>query len=806
MASSKLTAAFCCALAIGVAPSVNADSWNDRSDKDRDRSYERYDYHWWSDSHWHDFDWSSHTYRRSSSFNRIATLPNYLNNADRASETVSEIVSASEDGMTIVYTDGTLEAVGFIDIKRPWAPEHSGTVDVGGEPTSVAVLGYTYALVGVNTSASFTSPAGHLAVIDMETRQIVAEIDLGGQPDSLAISRDRRFAAVVIENERDEDIVVEGVGGGLPQAPAGYLAIVDLHGQPGEWTVRTADLTGLAAYGTADPEPEFVDINRKNQAVVTLQENNHVAIVDLESAAVVSHFDAGTVDLTDIDVTEEDVISLDGSLDDVPREPDAVAWVPFGRHRSLIATANEGDLFGGSRGFTLFEEDGTVVYDSGNEYEHLAVRIGHYPEGRSENKGSEPESIEYGRFDGNDYLFVGSERGSFVAVYKLNYFGMPEFQQVLPGPLGPEGLLAIPERNLLIVSGEEDDPEFGVRSAVMIYRLSDGRASYPQIQSANDAQGKPIPWSALSGMVEKPGRRHELLAVWDSFYAQSAILTIDVSKSPAVITESLAIDGGTGNFDPEGIDVAPDGTYWIASEGNASGSRPNRLLQVDAHGSVIAEVGLPAQIEACRAASANTGSLGAGFEGVAVLNRSSWSWRKRDEDYVLLIAQQRGWDYTTPECEDLDDDWLGLRADGEPMATRIWIYDPKNGTWDHIAYELADEPENAAWVGLSEITKVPGGYVILERDNRTGDFAALKTLVNFSGYAAKDGLIEASEKRVYDMLPDLLETNGWITDKPEGVAVTRDGSVFVVTDNDGVDDWSGETWFLRLGNFWNLFW
>jgi hypothetical protein len=640
----------------------------------------------------------------------------------------------------------------------------------------------------------------------MATGQITATIDLGGQPDSLAISHDKRFAAVVIENERDEDILVEDIEGGLPQAPAGYLAIVDLHGQPGEWTVRTADLTGLAAYGAADPEPEFVDINRKNQAVVTLQENNHVAIVDLESAAVVSHFDAGTVDLTDIDVAEEDVISLDGALADVPREPDAVAWVPFGRYRSLIATANEGDLFGGSRGFTLFEEDGTVVYDSGNDYEHLAVRIGHYPEGRSENKGSEPEAIEYGRFDGKDYLFVGSERGSFVAVYRLNYFGMPEFMQVLPGPLGPEGLLAIPERNLLVVSGEEDDPEFGVRSAVMIYRLSDRLPSYPQIQSANDAQGKPIPWSALSGLVEKPGRRHELLAVWDSFYAQSAILTIDVSKSPAVITESLAIDGGTGNFDPEGIDVAPDGTYWIASEGNASGSRPNRLLQVDVHGSVIAEVGLPAQIEACRAASANTGSLGAGFEGVAVLSRSSWSWRKRDKDYVLLVAQQRGWDYTTPECEDLDDDWLGLRADGEPMATRIWIYDPKNGTWDHIAYELADEPENAAWVGLSEITKVPGGYVILERDNRTGDFAALKTLVNFSGYAAKDGLVEASEKRVYDMLPDLLETNGWITDKPEGVAVTRDGSVFVVTDNDGVDDWSGETWFLRLGNFWNLFW
>jgi hypothetical protein len=32
-----------------------------------------------------------------------------------------------------------------------------------------------------------------------------------------------------------------------------------------------------------------------------------------------------------------------------------------------------------------------------------------------------------------------------------------------------------------------------------------------------------------------------------------------------------------------------------------------------------------------------------------------------------------------------------------------------------------------------------------------------------------------------------------------------DDRLFVVTDNDGVDGWSGETWFLRLGRYWQLF-
>jgi hypothetical protein len=43
-------------------------------------------------------------------------------------------------------------------------------------------------------------------------------------------------------------------------------------------------------------------------------------------------------------------------------------------------------------------------------------------------------------------------------------------------------------------------------------------------------------------------------------------------------------------------------------------------------------------------------------------------------------------------------------------------------------------------------------------------------------------------------------TNGYIIDKVEGFTIDRNGDIFVATDNDGVDDSSGETLFLRLGN------
>jgi hypothetical protein len=735
------------------------------------------------------------------SFERIASFPVFENNADPTTETVAEIVDATEDGRTLVYTDALQGVVGFVDIRRPDRPRPGGTVDVGGSPTSVAVTS-RYALVGVDTSPSFTAPAGHLAVIDLRTHAIVATVDLGGQPDSVKLSPDGRYLAVVMENQRDEDVTVDGVEGGLPQAPPGLLKVVDLRGRgPSAWTVRDVDLTGLSEYAPDDPEPEFVDVDGRNRAVVTLQENNHIAVVDLVRARVVADFPAGSVDLEGVDTEEDGLIDLSGSLADVPREPDGVTWLPDGS----LATANEGDLFGGSRGFTFFSTGGDVTFDSGNSVEHLAVRYGHYPESRSDAKGTEPEGIDHARFGDDDLLFVGSERGNFIAVYDLVSAGRggrhggrgpltPEFSQLLPTGMGPEGMVAIPDRDLLVVTSETDDPPTGVRTVISIYQRVGGEGSIPQVVSVDGPDGTPIPWSALSALAPDPRDPDTLHAVWDSYYAESRIVTLDVGDRPAVMRASLPITGGSGGYDPEGLALAPDGTWWVASEGNASGSVPNQLLQVDASGAVLAEIGLPAEVIACRAASANRGSLGAGFEGVTVVPAAGGG-------YTLAVAQQRGWDYTTPGCEDLDDDPTGANA-GEPGSTRVWTYDPATGAWGHVPYELQPVPPNAAWVGLSEIVALrDGSFGLIERDNLTGDFSQIKWLTQVD----LSGPVTRGDKRTFDLLPVMRAGDGWITDKPEGFTVAADGTAWVVTDNDGVEDWTGETQLLDLGPVRRLF-
>ena len=134
---------------------------------------------------------------------------------------------------------------------------------------------------------------------------------------------------------------------------------------------------------------EFVSINSNNIAAVTLQENNAIVVVDLATASVMTSFDAGSVNLHKIDNIEDGIINQTATIDAVPREADGLTWIDTDH----IVTADEGDMNGGSRGFTIYHHSGNVVYSSGNAAEQLVARIGHYLDERSENKGNEPENV-----------------------------------------------------------------------------------------------------------------------------------------------------------------------------------------------------------------------------------------------------------------------------------------------------------------------------------------------------------------------------------------------------------------------------
>ena len=555
-------------------------------------------------------------------FNRIATFPvvaNLPSDRDAAMPTVSEIVAATEDGMTLIYTDSPQAAVGLVDITDPAAPAAAGFIPLDGEPTSVTVLGGN-AFVAVVTSEDKAHPSGQLAVIDLAAKSVASTCELGGQPDSVALSPDHGVLAVVIENERDED-VDDGV---IPQLPSGSLILFDVSdGNIDCGAMRNVDLDGIAEIVPEDAEPEYVDINAAGLAVVTLQENNHIAIVDVASGEVVRHFSAGAVDLEGIDTNDDGVIRPDSPQAGRLREPDAVQWVDENR----FATANEGDYEGGSRSFSIFDAEGSVLYDSGASLDHLAMRLGHYPDGRSDAKGVEPEGLEVATFGDERLIFVGMERASIVAVYR-DTGGEPEYLQTLPGGIGPEGLLAIPSRNLFVAANETDLVEDGgARATVMIYERQEGAPAYPTILAA---EGQSIGWGALSGIAADLQTAGRLYAVTDSAYSEAQILTIDATKRPAEIVSAMTVmENGAAmpELDLEGIAVRPDGGFWLASEGAPDDGMLNRLIRVSADGAVEEVIPLPDSLTAEATAS--------GLEGVAVTGSG--------DTETVWLAQQRPW-------------------------------------------------------------------------------------------------------------------------------------------------------------------
>ncbi|MGE4328892.1 esterase-like activity of phytase family protein [Diaphorobacter sp.] len=732
-------------------------------------------------------------------FNRTATFAvcaQVGSSCEDSTPTAAEIVAASEDGMTLVYTNSLKGEVGFVDIVDPAAPKALGKLAMGGEPTSVTVLG-SHALVAVNTSANFINASGKLVVVDIAKRSVVTEIQLGGQPDSVARSKDGKYVAVVIENERDESVNK----GALPQAPSGYLTIVDTVGAPATWKTRNVELKGLATLYPEDAEPEYVSINDDNVAVVTLQENNHIALVDLPTGKVTRHFSAGAVTLTQVDLTDAprpNSVNLTETQANRLREPDGVTWLS----KAQFATANEGDLNGGSRGFTIFNTDGTVAYDAGNTLEHLVARIGHTNDKRSDAKGNEPENVAFGRFDGTDYLFVASERSSVLAVYDMGQKNQPVFKQVLPAALAPEGVLAIPSRNLLIAASENDDRATNstLRSALNIYQYQSAPAAYPTIQSVNRAaDGTPIPWSALSGLAAAP-TGSIVYGIDDSFFRGNRIFEIDTSTKPASLKREIRITDPNGkiaalaatlpaakdanafdatdlaalvnadgsvNLDPEGISLASAGGFWIASEGAGTvgdAARPvlsaNLVFKLSASGVIEEIIQLPAEV--------NAKQQRFGFEGIAESNGK------------LVVAFQRAWA-------------------GETQP-RIGVYDLAAKTWQFMFYPLdAVTSPNKGWVGLSEITALGNNrFVVIERDNQGGPDARVKKLYRIDLTGVANGAT-LTKTLMRDVLPDLRKTNGLVVEKIEGFAVLANGDALLVNDNDGVDENNGETWLFNLG-------
>lgn len=370
---------------------------------------------------------------------------------------VAEIVAASPDGKTLVFTNSEDKSIGFVDITNPSAPKLLGTTSVAsiGEPTSVVITpDGQFVIVAVKNDPN----PGKLVFIN-QAGKIAGQVTIGIGPDSIAITPDGRRVVIAIEDEEDTD--------NLPGQRPGSIAVVRLnYKNPALSKVQRVrlNLRGLQGINfQTDVQPEFVALDANGTTVaVTLQENNGIALVDIGGTVprVIRIFTAGTAQHladTQEDGTAQFVDPFRGR-----REPDGIS---FTRNGQFLITANEGDtaldtfgdgVWSGGRGWSIFDLQGRVIYDSGNTLEKAAAVRGLYPDDRSANRGIEVEGVTVAQFGTQQFAFVVSERGSFLAAYNITSPRNPRLVDLKPTGTSPEGLIAIPSRNLVITANEVD--------------------------------------------------------------------------------------------------------------------------------------------------------------------------------------------------------------------------------------------------------------------------------------------------------------------------------------------------------------
>jgi hypothetical protein len=483
------------------------------------------------------------------------------------------------------------------------------------------------------------------------------------------------------------------------------------------------------------------------------------------------------------EVYPADVLGAPGSIG--ARIPDAIGWSGDG---STLFTADEGEeAFEGGRGWSAHHASGGLFYDDGGELERLAVRFGHYPDGRSDAKGIETEGLAVATFGSQEFVFVTSERGSFLAVYRLDGQNRAQFVELLGTGQGPECVLPIPARHLVLTANEGDDGDGSISIFVGIpgqRRVADNR---PQIVSDSVAE----PWGALSGLAASRHNPQLLYAVPDNALP-SAIFSIMLNGPHARIARHVPVTlfGQQTLYDLEGITLdisirrpSRDAGFWLAAEGNASSDPAartrNALIQVDSDGHVLEEILLPADID-----GVGGKMTGNGFEGVALSG----------DGRHLLVSVQRP--------------FTGDAPIGGVTHTRIARYDLQLNTWEAFFYPLQNSPGT---IGLSEITllgRTEAGedlYAVIERDNRLAGSATLKRIYAFTlagltpvdiGVASDpaNAAVVAAARVTKTLFEDVLPAFAPY-EKVEGLTATALGDVWVVLDNDGGEF---ESRFVRI--------
>jgi DNA-binding beta-propeller fold protein YncE len=256
-------------------------------------------------------------------------------------------------------------SVDVLDLVDAASPTRIHTIDVSALGGSANSLDVARGILAVAVEARVKTDPGLVAFYSTHDYRLLGTARVGALPDMVTFAPDGHRVLVANEGEPGAYEEVDGVA---PVDPEGSVSIIDIGHGCARPHVRTADFrrfngrrealvkAGVRIFGpnatvAQDLEPEYIAVSG-GEAFVTLQENNALAIVDIDRAQVKSIVPLGTKDHakpgSGLDASDRD---LDGKVGKVNianwpvrgmYQPDGIAAYHF-RGRTFLVTANEGD-------------------------------------------------------------------------------------------------------------------------------------------------------------------------------------------------------------------------------------------------------------------------------------------------------------------------------------------------------------------------------------------------------------------------------------------------------------------------------
>jgi DNA-binding beta-propeller fold protein YncE len=353
-------------------------------------------------------------------------------------------ISAFDEATNTIWVAGAV-GVDVLNLNDGSLLQHINTSSFG-SINSIAIKNGVAAFAIESTTR--TNP-GIVQFYNTNTRALTSGVNtltVGALPDMLTFTPDG--TKLLVANEGTPSTYGARIGTSVPRVygapaldPVGSVSVIDMSSRT---VVATPTFAGVPMTGSnirtntgMDFEPEYIAVNAAGtKAYVTLQEANAIGVLNLQTNSFEQVVGLGVKDFSlpgnQIDPLNNGTISFISANVKGLYMPDGIAAYQAGGNTYLVM-ANEGDFreddgdrsaastlggvaplnnlrisntdsspgdlyAAGARSFSIRDENGNIVFDSGDFLDKKAAELGIYDDARSRDKGVEPEGGQFDRY------------------------------------------------------------------------------------------------------------------------------------------------------------------------------------------------------------------------------------------------------------------------------------------------------------------------------------------------------------------------------------------------------------------------